>query len=68
MTLPSQHISNRYNITIGSDVYMNFNCCILDCNKWVHDELGPPAWPLASRDHPAAACSCRHATNQQPKR
>ncbi|PNW77847.1 hypothetical protein CHLRE_10g454150v5 [Chlamydomonas reinhardtii] len=22
-----------YNITVGSDVYMNFNCCVLDCNK-----------------------------------
>ncbi|KAG2431722.1 hypothetical protein HXX76_009218 [Chlamydomonas incerta] len=22
-----------YNITMGSDVYLNFNCCILDCNK-----------------------------------
>ncbi|KAG2449522.1 hypothetical protein HYH02_005664 [Chlamydomonas schloesseri] len=22
-----------YNITVGSDVYMNFNCCILDCNR-----------------------------------
>ncbi|KXZ51720.1 hypothetical protein GPECTOR_11g168 [Gonium pectorale] len=30
---PPFRVDYGYNITCGSDVYMNFNCCILDCNR-----------------------------------
>ena len=41
---PPLYCDYGYNITLGDNVYMNFNCTLLDCNKIEIDDrtlLGP---------------------------